>query len=247
MDDKVLIRVQNLKKKFGDLDVLQDISMDIHAGETVVLLGPSGSGKSTFLRCLNQLETVTSGSILVDGQDITQKKVDLNKVRQKVGMVFQHFNLFEHLTVMENMTLAPVDLKKENQPDAEDTALRLLKRVGLADKTYCYPRQLSGGQKQRVAIARALAMNPEILLFDEPTSALDPEMVGEVLHVMQDLAHSGMTMVVVTHEIGFAREVADRVIFMEGGYIVERVLRMKSSITPKKNAQSIFSARCCDL
>lgn len=222
MDDKVLIRVQNLKKKFGDLDVLQDISMDLHAGETVVLLGPSGSGKSTFLRCLNQLETVTSGSILVDGQDITQKKVDLNKVRQKVGMVFQHFNLFEHLTVMENMTLAPVDLKKENQPDAEDTALRLLKRVGLADKTYCYPRQLSGGQKQRVAIARALAMNPEILLFDEPTSALDPEMVGEVLHVMQDLAHSGMTMVVVTHEIGFAREVADRVIFMEGGYIVEQ-------------------------
>ena len=196
--------------------------MDIHAGETVVLLGPSGSGKSTFLRCLNQLETVTSGSILVDGQDITQKKVDLNKVRQKVGMVFQHFNLFEHLTVMENMTLAPVNLKKENQPDAEDTALRLLKRVGLADKTNCYPRQLSGGQKQRVAIARALAMNPEILLFDEPTSALDPEMVGEVLHVMQDLAHSGMTMVVVTHEIGFAREVADRVIFMEGGYIVEQ-------------------------
>lgn len=222
MDDKVLIRVQNLKKKFEDLDVLQDISMDIHAGETVVLLGPSGSGKSTFLRCLNQLETVTSGSIWVDGQDITQKKVDLNKVRQKVGMVFQHFNLFEHLTVMENMTLAPVDLKKENQPDAEDTALRLLKRVGLADKAHCYPRQLSGGQKQRVAIARALAMNPEILLFDEPTSALDPEMVGEVLHVMQDLAHSGMTMVVVTHEIGFAREVADRVIFMESGYIVEQ-------------------------
>lgn len=222
MDDKVLIRVQNLKKKFEDLDVLQDISMDIHAGETVVLLGPSGSGKSTFLRCLNQLETVTSGSIWVDGQDITQKKVDLNKVRQKVGMVFQHFNLFEHLTVMENMTLAPVDLKKENQPDTEDTALRLLKRVGLADKANCYPRQLSGGQKQRVAIARALAMNPEILLFDEPTSALDPEMVGEVLHVMQDLAHSGMTMVVVTHEIGFAREVADRVIFMEGGYIVEQ-------------------------
>ena len=222
MDDKVLIRVQNLKKKFEDLDVLQDISMDIHAGETVVLLGPSGSGKSTFLRCLNQLETVTSGSIWVDGQDITQKKVDLNKVRQKVGMVFQHFNLFEHLTVMENMTLAPVDLKKENQPDAEDTALRLLKRVGLADKANCYPRQLSGGQKQRVAIARALAMNPEILLFDEPTSALDPEMVGEVLHVMQDLAHSGMTMVVVTHEIGLAREVADRVIFMEGGYIVEQ-------------------------
>lgn len=222
MDDKVLIQARNLKKKFGNLDVLQDISMDIHAGETVVLLGPSGSGKSTFLRCLNQLETITSGSIWVDGQDITQKKVDLNKVRQKVGMVFQHFNLFEHLTVMENMTLAPVDLKKENQPDAEETALRLLKRVGLADKIHCYPRQLSGGQKQRVAIARALAMNPEILLFDEPTSALDPEMVGEVLHVMQDLAHSGMTMVVVTHEIGFAREVADRVIFMEGGYIVEQ-------------------------
>ncbi len=222
MDDKVLIRVQNLKKKFGDLDVLQDISMDIHAGEAVVLLGPSGSGKSTFLRCLNQLETVTSGSIWVDDVDITKKGVDLNKVRQKVGMVFQHFNLFEHLTVMENMTLAPVDLKKETEPDAEETALRLLKRVGLADKVSCYPRQLSGGQKQRVAIARALAMNPEILLFDEPTSALDPEMVGEVLRVMQDLAHSGMTMVVVTHEIGFAREVADRVVFMEGGYIVEQ-------------------------
>lgn len=222
MDDKVLIRVQNLKKKFGDLDVLQDISMDIHAGEAVVLLGPSGSGKSTFLRCLNQLETVTSGSIWVDDADITKKGVDLNKVRQKVGMVFQHFNLFEHLTVMENMTLAPVDLKKETEPDAEETALRLLKRVGLADKVSCYPRQLSGGQKQRVAIARALAMNPEILLFDEPTSALDPEMVGEVLRVMQDLAHSGMTMVVVTHEIGFAREVADRVVFMEGGYIVEQ-------------------------
>lgn len=222
MDDKVLIRVQNLKKKFGDLDVLQDISMDIHAGEAVVLLGPSGSGKSTFLRCLNQLETVTSGSIWVDDVDITKKGVDLNKVRQKVGMVFQHFNLFEHLTVMENMTLAPVDLKKETEPDAEETALRLLKRVGLADKVSCYPRQLSGGQKQRVAIARALAMNPEILLFDEPTSALDPEMVGEVLRVMQDLARSGMTMVVVTHEIGFAREVADRVVFMEGGYIVEQ-------------------------
>lgn len=222
MDDKVLIRVQNLKKKFGDLDVLQDISMEIHAGETVVLLGPSGSGKSTFLRCLNQLETVTSGSIWVDDVDITQKGVDLNKVRQKVGMVFQHFNLFEHLTVRDNMTLAPVDLKKETEPDAEETALRLLKRVGLADKVSCYPRQLSGGQKQRVAIARALAMNPEILLFDEPTSALDPEMVGEVLRVMQDLAHSGMTMVVVTHEIGFAREVADRVVFMEGGYIVEQ-------------------------
>ena len=222
MDDKVLIRVQNLKKKFGDLDVLQDISMDIHAGEAVVLLGPSGSGKSTFLRCLNQLETVTSGSIWVDDVDITKKGVDLNKVRQKVGMVFQHFNLFEHLTVMENMTLAPVDLKKETEPDAEETALRLLKRVGLADKVSCYPRQLSGGQKQRVAIARALAMSPEILLFDEPTSALDPEMVGEVLRVMQDLAHSGMTMVVVTHEIGFAREVADRVVFMEGGYIVEQ-------------------------
>ena len=222
MDDKVLIRVQNLKKKFGDLDVLQDISMEIHAGETVVLLGPSGSGKSTFLRCLNQLETVTSGSIWVDDVDITQKGVDLNKVRQKVGMVFQHFNLFEHLTVMDNMTLAPVDLKKETEPDAEETALRLLKRVGLADKVSCYPRQLSGGQKQRVAIARALAMNPEILLFDEPTSALDPEMVGEVLRVMQDLAHSGMTMVVVTHEMGFAREVADRVVFMEGGYIVEQ-------------------------
>ncbi len=216
------IHVTNLKKNFGKLEVLKDISMDVSEGEVVVLLGPSGSGKSTFLRCLNQLETATAGHILVDGQDVTDKHTDINKVRQNIGMVFQHFNLFNHLTVMDNMTLAPVHLKVMTKDEAKVKAMELLSRVGLADKAEAYPSQLSGGQKQRVAIARALAMKPDILLFDEPTSALDPEMVGEVLAVMKELAKEGMTMVVVTHEIGFAREVADRVVFMEGGYIVEQ-------------------------
>ncbi len=216
------IHVTNLKKNFGKLEVLKDISMDVSEGEVVVLLGPSGSGKSTFLRCLNQLETATAGHILVDGQDVTNKHTDINKVRQNIGMVFQHFNLFNHLTVMDNMTLAPVHLKVMTKDEAKVKAMELLSRVGLADKAEAYPSQLSGGQKQRVAIARALAMKPDILLFDEPTSALDPEMVGEVLAVMKELAKEGMTMVVVTHEIGFAREVADRVVFMEGGYIVEQ-------------------------
>ena len=197
------------------------MSIDIHEGEVVVILGPSGSGKSTFLRCLNRLEEITGGTVIVDGYDITDKRTDINKVRENVGMVFQLFNLFNNLDVMGNMTLAPTELKKASKEEARETAMRLLKRVGLADKADAYPAQLSGGQKQRVAIARALAMNPDIMLFDEPTSALDPEMVGEVLQVMQALAKEGMTMVVVTHEIGFAREVASRVIFMEGGYIVE--------------------------
>ncbi len=215
------ISVRNLKKNFGSLEVLKDISMEVEEGEVVVLLGPSGSGKSTLLRCLNQLEKVTDGQIIIDGQDVTDKHTDINKVRENIGMVFQHFNLFNHLSVLKNMTLAPVHLKTLSKEEAKQKALQLLERVGLADKAEAFPSQLSGGQKQRVAIARALEMNPDILLFDEPTSALDPEMVGEVLAVMKELAKEGMTMVVVTHEIGFAREVASRVIFMEGGYIVE--------------------------
>ncbi len=223
MEDKQCkIHVTNLKKNFGKLEVLKDISVDVQEGEVVVLLGPSGSGKSTLLRCLNQLQTATSGKIIIDGHDVTDKHTDINKVRENIGMVFQHFNLFNHLTVLDNMTLAPVHLKLMNKEEARTEALRLLERVGLADKADAFPSQLSGGQKQRVAIARALEMKPDIMLFDEPTSALDPEMVGEVLAVMKELARDGMTMVVVTHEIGFAREVADRVIFMEGGYIVEQ-------------------------
>ena len=223
MEDKQCkIHVTNLKKNFGKLEVLKDISVDVQEGEVVVLLGPSGSGKSTLLRCLNQLETATSGKIIIDGHDVTDKHTDINKVRENIGMVFQHFNLFNHLTVLDNMTLAPVHLKLMNKEEARTEALRLLERVGLADKADAFPSQLSGGQKQRVAIARALEMKPDIMLFDEPTSALDPEMVGEVLAVMKELARDCMTMVVVTHEIGFAREVADRVIFMEGGYIVEQ-------------------------
>ena len=219
--NNVKIHVEHLKKNFGNLEVLRDVSTDIYEGEVVVILGPSGSGKSTFLRCLNRLEEITGGTVIVDGHDLTDKKTDLNKVRENVGMVFQHFNLFNNLNVMGNMTLAPVELKKATKGEAKEKALHLLNRVGLSDKAEAYPAQLSGGQKQRVAIARALAMDPDIMLFDEPTSALDPEMVGEVLQVMKQLAAEGMTMVVVTHEIGFAREVASRVIFMEGGYIVE--------------------------
>ena len=219
--NNVKIHVEHLKKNFGNLEVLRDVSTDIYEGEVVVILGPSGSGKSTFLRCLNRLEEITGGTVVVDGHDLTDKKTDLNKVRENVGMVFQHFNLFNNLNVMGNMTLAPTELKKATKAEAKERALHLLDRVGLAEKADAYPAQLSGGQKQRVAIARALAMNPDIMLFDEPTSALDPEMVGEVLQVMKQLASEGMTMVVVTHEMGFAREVASRVIFMEGGYIVE--------------------------
>ena len=219
--ENVKIHVSHLKKNFGKLEVLKDVSMDICEGEVVVILGPSGSGKSTLLRCLNRLEESNGGEVIVDGHDLTDRKTNINKVRETVGMVFQHFNQFNNLDVIGNMMLAPVDLRKATKPEAKERALRLLDRVGLLDKASAYPAQLSGGQKQRVAIARALAMNPDIMLFDEPTSALDPEMVGEVLQVMKQLAADGMTMVVVTHEIGFAREVASRVIFMEGGYIVE--------------------------
>ena len=216
------ITVKQLKKSFGDLEVLKDISIEIKEGEVVCMIGPSGSGKSTFLRCLNRLEKITSGEVVVDGHPISDPNTNINKVRENIGMVFQHFNLFPHLTVKENITLAPTELKLMGKEEAGRKALELLARVGLADKAEAYPGQLSGGQKQRVAIARSLAMNPDIMLFDEPTSALDPEMVGEVLEVMKQLAADGMTMVVVTHEMGFAREVADRVIFMDDGYIVEQ-------------------------
>lgn len=221
-DRKVMVHVKNLKKNFGKLEVLKNISIDIMEGEVVVLIGPSGSGKSTFLRCLNQLETATEGKIVVDGNEVTDKHTDINKVRENIGMVFQHFNLFNNKNVLQNITLAPVELKLMSKEEANEKGMQLLKRVGLETKADAYPSQLSGGQKQRVAIARALAMNPDVMLFDEPTSALDPEMVGEVLAVMKELVADGMTMVVVTHEIGFAREVADRVVFMDGGYIVEQ-------------------------
>lgn len=216
-----MIRVCNLKKSFGDNEVLKGVDYEIHQGEKIVVIGPSGSGKSTFLRCLNLLETPTDGEIWFEDQLITDKKCNVNKVRQQMGMVFQHFNLFNNLTIKNNIALAPVKLKLKSKEEAEKEALRLLDLVGLGDKADAYPSQLSGGQKQRAAIVRSLAMNPKVMLFDEPTSALDPEMVGEVLKVMKDLANDGMTMVVVTHEMGFAREVADRVLFMADGYIVE--------------------------
>lgn len=226
--------MKNLKKNFGKLEVLKDIDLEIQEGEVVVLLGPSGSGKSTFLRCLNRLEEITAGEVTVDGISVSDKKTDINKLRENIGMVFQHFNLFPHMTVLENIMLAPVELKKMTKEEARQKGLSLLKRVGLADKADVYPPQLSGGQKQRVAIARALAMNPDIMLFDEPTSALDPEMVGEVLAVMKELAAEGMTMVVVTHEIGFAREVASRVVFMDGGYVVEQGTPEEVILHPKE-------------
>ena len=215
------INVSNLKKSFGSNEVLKGIDLEVAEGEVVCIIGPSGSGKSTLLRCLNKLEEVTDGHVLIDGQDITEKTTDINKVREEIGMVFQHFNLFPHLSVMDNITLAPVDLKRENKETAKARALELLETVGLSEKADAFPSSLSGGQKQRVAIARALAMNPEIMLFDEPTSALDPEIVGDVLEVMKKRAKQGMIMVVVTHEMGLAREVGHRVIFMDGGYIVE--------------------------
>ncbi len=221
--NNTLIQVRDLVKHFGRgaIRALDGVSADIHTGEVVVVIGPSGSGKSTFLRCLNLLERPTEGTITFRGVDITDPKVNIDLHRQKMGMVFQHFNLFPHMTILENMTLAPVKLLGKSRQEAESKALALLDRVGLADRAAAYPSQLSGGQKQRIAIVRALCMEPEVMLFDEPTSALDPEMVGEVLEVMKDLAHEGMTMVVVTHEMGFAREVGSRVIFMDGGVIVE--------------------------
>ena len=221
--NNTLIQVRDLVKHFGRgaIRALDGVSADIHTREVVVIIGPSGSGKSTFLRCLNLLERPTGGTITFRGVDITDPKVNIDLHRQKMGMVFQHFNLFPHMTILENMTLAPVKLLGKSRQEAEGKALALLDRVGLADRAAAYPSQLSGGQKQRIAIVRALCMEPEVMLFDEPTSALDPEMVGEVLEVMKDLAHEGMTMVVVTHEMGFAREVGSRVIFMDGGVIVE--------------------------
>ena len=216
-----MIEIKDLHKSFGSLNVLSGINEHISKGEKVVVIGPSGSGKSTFLRCLNMLETPTSGEILFDGVSMTDPKTNINEMRRKMGMVFQHFNLFNNLSILDNMTLAPVRLKLKTKAEAKEDAMALLKRVGLEDKAASYPSQLSGGQKQRIAIVRALAMHPEVMLFDEPTSALDPEMVGEVLEVMKQLAQEGMTMVVVTHEMGFAREVANRVLFMDGGIVQE--------------------------
>ena len=223
MNDNVIIRAEKLQKHFkgNEIKALDGVSADIHKGEVVVIIGPSGSGKSTFLRCLNLLEVPTDGHILFNGQDITDKNANINLHRQKMGMVFQHFNLFPHKTILQNMTLAPIQLLHKSKEEAEEKAMALLQRVGLADRANAYPSQLSGGQKQRVAIVRALAMEPEVMLFDEPTSALDPEMVGEVLTVMKELAQEGMTMVVVTHEMGFAREVGSRVLFMDQGKLVE--------------------------
>lgn len=219
MTEKIL--VEHLVKKYGDNTVLNDINVSINEGDVVCVIGPSGSGKSTFLRCLNQLEEASSGDIIIDGANLTDKNTDINQVRQHIGMVFQHFNLFPHLSILENIVLAPTDLGRLSKDEAEKKALELLERVGLADKKDAYPDSLSGGQKQRIAIARALAMNPDIMLFDEPTSALDPEMVGDVLGVMKDLAKQGMTMVIVTHEMGFAKEVANRVMFIDGGNFLE--------------------------
>ncbi|RYM06640.1 amino acid ABC transporter ATP-binding protein [Sporolactobacillus sp. THM7-7] len=216
-----MIKVEHLKKSFGEDEILKDINIEIRQNEVVVVIGPSGAGKSTFLRCINLLESITSGHIYVDGVDVTDKKTNMNKIREEVGMVFQQFNLFPHMTVLDNIMLAPMKVKRVPQEQAREKAMELLGKVGLEEKAGAYPNSLSGGQKQRIAIARALAMEPKMMLFDEPTSALDPEMVGEVLDVMKQLAKEGMTMVVVTHEMGFAREVGDRVIFMDGGYIVE--------------------------
>jgi len=235
-----VIDVKNLKKNFGDLEVLKGVSQHISRGERVVLIGPSGGGKSTFLRCLNLLETPTSGEIIFEGQSITDEKCDINQIRQKMGMVFQHFNLFPNMTILKNITLAPVRTKLMTKEQAEQKARELLKRVGLEDKADNYPAQLSGGQKQRIAIVRALCMQPEVMLFDEPTSALDPEMVGEVLDVMKELAQTGMTMVCVTHEMGFAREVADRVLFMDEGIIVEEGTPAEIFGSPKEKRTQDF-------
>ena len=238
-----MIDVQNLSKSFGDHLVLDNISEHIHPGEKVVVIGPSGSGKSTFLRCLNLLETPSAGTITFDGTEITGPKADINAIRRQMGMVFQHFNLFPNMTIRKNITLAPVQTKLMSQAEADEAAAALLKRVGLEEKADAYPAQLSGGQKQRIAIVRALAMRPKVLLFDEPTSALDPEMVGEVLEVMKELAREGMTMVVVTHEMGFAREVGTRVIFMDGGVILEEDRPEELFAHPKSERLKTFLAK----
>ena len=238
-----LIQVQNLGKSFGKIDVLKDITVDIYKGDVVFVVGPSGSGKSTFLRCLNRLEEPTKGHIYFEGTDITDPKTDIDKHRQKMGMVFQQFNLFPHMDIMKNLILAPMKLQGKSQQEAEAEAMRLLERVGLADRAHAYPSQLSGGQKQRIAIVRALCMKPDVMLFDEPTSDLDPEMVGEVLNVMRDLADEKMTMVVVTHEMGFAREVATRVMFMDGGYFVEEAAPEEFFSNPKNERLKSFLSK----
>lgn len=241
--NEALIRVENLKKEFVGVHALNGVSAEIKKGEVVFVVGPSGSGKSTFLRCLNRLEDPTGGHIYFDGVDLMDKNVNINKHRQKMGMVFQHFNLFPHMTILKNMTLAPVKLQGISQKEAEAEAMKLLERVGLADRANAYPSQLSGGQKQRVAIVRALCMKPEVLLFDEPTSALDPEMVGEVLEVMRELAEEHMTMVVVTHEMGFAREVADRILFMAEGKILEEAAPNEFFSNPKNERLKAFLSK----
>ena len=238
-----LIQVQNLGKSFGNIEVLKDITVDIYKGDVVFVVGPSGSGKSTFLRCLNRLEEPTKGHIYFEGTDITDPKTDIDKHRQKMGMVFQQFNLFPHMDIMKNLILAPMKLQGKSQQEAEAEAMRLLERVGLADRAHAYPSQLSGGQKQRIAIVRALCMKPDVMLFDEPTSALDPEMVGEVLNVMRDLAAEKMTMVVVTHEMGFAREVASRVMFMDGGYFMEEAAPEEFFSNPKNERLKSFLSK----
>lgn len=238
-----MITIKGLYKNFGELEVLRGIDEHINKGEVVVVIGPSGSGKSTFLRCINLLEQPTKGGILIEGVSITDKHSDINKIRQKVGMVFQQFNLFPHLSVMDNITLAPMKLKNMSKEQAQEIAIGLLKQVGLSEKAKSYPNQLSGGQKQRIAIARALAMEPDIMLFDEPTSALDPEMVGEVLEVMKQLALEGMTMVVVTHEMGFAREVGNRVLFMDEGVIVEQAEPKELFGNPKNHRTKAFLSK----
>ena len=238
-----LIQVQNLGKSFGNIEVLKDITVDIYKGDVVFVVGPSGSGKSTFLRCLNRLEEPTKGHIYFEGTDITDPKTDIDKHRQKMGMVFQQFNLFPHMDIMKNLTLAPMKLQGKSQQEAEAEAMRLLERVGLADRAHAYPSQLSGGQKQRIAIVRALCMKPDVMLFDEPTSALDPEMVGEVLNVMRDLAAEKMTMVVGTHEMGFAREVATRVMFMDGGYFMEEAAPEEFFSNPKNERLKSFLSK----
>ncbi|MFB6469461.1 amino acid ABC transporter ATP-binding protein [Cytobacillus sp. Hz8] len=238
-----MIKVEKLQKSFGSHEVLKDINVEIKPQEVVVVIGPSGSGKSTFLRCINLLETITSGHIYIEGVDITDKKVNINEIRTEVGMVFQQFNLFPHKTVLENIMLAPLKVRKVDKEKAREKGLELLKKVGLEDKEKAYPDSLSGGQKQRVAIARALAMEPKIMLFDEPTSALDPEMVGEVLEVMKQLAKEGMTMVVVTHEMGFAREVGDRVLFIDGGYIVEENVPKELFENPQHERTQAFLSK----
>ena len=242
-DNNVLISVKNLEKKFNGVTALKSVSTDIKKGDIVVMIGPSGSGKSTFLRCLNLLEVPTGGSILFNGVDITDKKVNINIHRQKMGMVFQHFNLFPHMTILKNMIIAPMKLQKKSEAEATELAMKLLERVGLADRANAYPSQLSGGQKQRIAIVRALCMKPDVMLFDEPTSALDPEMVGEVLDVMKELAEDNMTMVVVTHEMGFAREVGDRVLFLEDGIIMEQGTPEEIFGNPKTDRLKSFLAK----